>query len=242
MSLISHTPAWKTLSEHWNEIGALRMRDLFEQDPRRADRFSLEQCGIFLDYSKNLITERTMQHLMELARAADLAFWGDSLLRGDKVNNTEGRAVLHMALRNLGYRDYQIDGVDVMPGIRSVLARMRSFSDDVRMGRWLGYTGQPVTDVVNIGIGGSDLGPLMVTEALRPYWQEGLRAQRILLLGAGKQSELDSKQYLKICEQAFSSLNPADTLLSPGVGMAVFAAWVLLAIAGAAIVLKRRDA
>jgi glucose-6-phosphate isomerase len=200
MPLISHTPAWEALGQHWKEIAGLRMRDLFEEDPGRCERFSLEQCGIYLDYSKNLVTEETMHRLMALAQAADLRFWGDSLLRGEKVNNTEGRAVLHMALRDLAYRDYQVDGVDVMPGIRSVLSRMRTFSEDLRSGRWLGYTGQRITDVVSIGIGGSSLGPKMVCEALRPYQSPDLRVHFV--------SNVDGAQLT----QTLATLDPATTL------------------------------
>ena len=175
MSLISQTPAWNTLKNHWNEVAGLRMRDLFDEDPGRSRRFSVEECGIYLDYSKNLITDETIRHLLALAEAADLTSWSESLLRGDKVNNTEGRAVLHMALRNLGYRDFQVDGGDVMPGIRAVLDRMRVFSSEVREGRWEGYGGDKITDVVSLGIGGSSLGPKMVCEALRSYQGAGLR-------------------------------------------------------------------
>ncbi|MGB5639380.1 MAG: glucose-6-phosphate isomerase [Sedimenticolaceae bacterium] len=200
MPLISHTPAWHALEEHWNDIDGLRMRDLFEEDPGRCDRFSLEVCDIFLDYSKNLVTDETMRRLMQLARAADLTFWGDSLLRGEKVNNTEGRAVLHMALRNHGYRDYQVDGSDVMPGIRSVLSRMQTFSDEVRQGRWLGHTGRRITDVVSIGIGGSSLGPKMVCEALHPYQDPTLRVHFV--------SNVDGAQLA----QTLGRLDPACTL------------------------------
>jgi glucose-6-phosphate isomerase len=200
MPLISHTPAWKSLEQHWKEIADLRMRDLFEADPGRCARFSLEQCGIYLDYSKNLITEETMRRLRALAETADLRHWGDSLLRGDKVNNTEGRAVLHMALRDLAYRDYQVDGVDVMPGIRSVLSRMRAFSKDLREGRRRGFTGQRITDVVSIGIGGSSLGPKMVCEALRPYQRPELRVHFV--------SNVDGAQMA----QTLATLDPATTL------------------------------
>ena len=150
MTLISRTPAWDSLKAHWNEIAGLRMRELFDDDPGRSERFSLEACGIYLDYSKNLITGQTMDQLMALAQTADLTFWSDSLLRGDKVNSTEGRAVLHMALRNLGHRDFQVDGGDVMPGIGAVLDHMRTFSKDVRSGRWEGYGGDKITDVVSL--------------------------------------------------------------------------------------------
>ena len=200
MPLISHSPAWRALEAHWKEIAGLHMRNLFEEDPARCDRFSLEQCGIYLDYSKNLITEETMRRLVDLASSADLGFWSESLLRGDRVNNTEGRAVMHMALRNLGDRDYRVDGVDVMPGVRSVLTRMRAFSDDVRAARWLGYSGQAITDIVSIGIGGSSLGPKMVCEALRPYQDAGLRVHFV--------SNVDGAQL----EQTLDTLDPATTL------------------------------
>ena len=200
MSLISQSPAWAALQQHWKEVDGMRMRDLFDEDPGRSARFSLDACGIHLDYSKNLVTDETMQRLMALAQTANLSFWGDSLLRGDKVNNTEGRAVLHMALRNIGYRSYAVDGVDVMPGVRSVLARMRAFSDDVRNGRWLGHTGQRITDVVSIGIGGSSLGPKMVCEALRPYQDPTLNVHFV--------SNVDAAQLM----QKLKFLNAATTL------------------------------
>ena len=200
MPLISQTPAWKSLEQLWARTAGLRMRDLFEEDPGRCERFSLEECGIYLDYSKNLITDETMQHLMALVRTADLTFWGDSLLRGDKVNNTEGRAVLHMALRNVGDRSYQVDGVDVMPGLHDVLARMRVFADEVRQGRWLGHTGRPIRDVVSIGIGGSSLGPRMVCEALRPYQSDDLRVHFV--------SNVDGSQLV----ETLDGLDPATTL------------------------------
>ncbi len=173
--LIDQTKEWKALERHWQSLRGIRMRDLFARDPQRCERYSLSACGINLDYSKNLIDEKAMRLLIDLAEAAELSRWGNRLLRGEKVNTTEGRAVLHMALRNIGYRDYRHEGRDVMPAIRSVLSRMRTFSEDVRAGRWLGYTGQPIRDVVNIGIGGSSLGPKMVCEALRPYQRDDLR-------------------------------------------------------------------
>ena len=176
------------------------MREIFEQDPSRSERLSLSACGLFLDYSKNLIDDKGMALLMDLARAARLSYWGDRLLAGDKVNSTEGRAVLHMALRNLGFRDYQYEGRDVMPDIRSVLSRMRVFSDDVRSGRWLGYTGQRISDVVSIGIGGSSLGPKMVCEALRPYQWDDLRVHFV--------SNIDGSHLA----HTLRNLNPATTL------------------------------
>lgn len=160
------------------------MRDLFANDPQRSERFGLSACGLHLDYSKNLIDQHTMQLLLELAETADLSGWANRLLAGDKVNSTEGRAVLHMALRNLGYRSYHYEGSDVMPAILAVLSRMRTFSNDIRSGRWLGYTGQKITDVVSIGIGGSSLGPKMVCEALKPYQNADLRVHFVSNLDA----------------------------------------------------------
>ncbi|MCB1725570.1 MAG: glucose-6-phosphate isomerase [Gammaproteobacteria bacterium] len=200
MPLISRSQAWQTLESHWSAISGLRMRDLFDDDPDRSRRFSLEACGIFLDYSKNLVTDETLGHLLALAGAADLTTRRDSLLRGDKVNNTEDRAVLHMALRNVGSRSYRVDGDDVMPGIRAVLDRMRAFSDEVRSGRWLGYTGQRITDVVSIGIGGSSLGPKMACEALHPYRQGGPRVHFV--------SNVDGAQLV----QVLAELDAATTL------------------------------
>lgn len=197
---IDQTKEWKALEEHWKTFSSKAMRDLFEQESQRCVDFGLSACGLHLDYSKNLIDHKAMELLFDLARAAELTHWGDSLLRGDKVNTTEGRAVLHMALRNLGFRDYQYEGRDVMPDIRAVLSRMRNFSDDVRGGKWLGYTGQRIKDIVSIGIGGSSLGPKMVCEALRPYQWDDLNVHFV--------SNLDGSHLA----HTLRSLNPATTL------------------------------
>lgn len=168
-------PAWRALQEHQREIAEVHMRDLFADDPQRFDRFSLRLGGILFDYSKNRITTKTMTLLLDLARQAGLAGKIEAMFAGEKYNNTEKRAVLHVALRNRSNRPIFVDGVDVMPGVNRVLAHMRSFSEEVRSGAWKGYTGKAITDVVNIGIGGSDLGPKMVCEALKPYGKNGLR-------------------------------------------------------------------
>lgn len=152
-------PAWRALQEHQREIAEVHMRDLFADDPQRFDRFSLRLGGILFDYSKNRITTKTMTLLLDLARQAGLAGKIEAMFAGEKYNNTEKRAVLHVALRNRSNRPIFVDGVDVMPGVNRVLAHMRSFSEEVRSGAWKGYTGKAITDVVNIGIGGSDLGP-----------------------------------------------------------------------------------
>jgi glucose-6-phosphate isomerase len=150
------------------------MRDLFAQDPRRFQRFSLRFGDMLFDFSKNRITEETLRLLVSLAREADVETWRERMFSGDKINTTEGRAVLHVALRNTLDRPIFVDGKDVMPEVARVRQQMGAFSDAVRSGTWRGQTGERITDVVNIGIGGSDLGPVMVSEALKPYHQPGL--------------------------------------------------------------------
>jgi glucose-6-phosphate isomerase len=175
MSQLTQSPAWQALAVHCQELGETHMRDLFAQDPGRFERFSLRFGDILLDYSKNRITSQTMPLLMNLARQANLADKIEAMFTGQKINVTEERAVLHTALRNRSNRPVLVDGKDVMPEVNRVLAKMRDFSEKVRSGKWLGYSGKAITDIVNIGIGGSDLGPKMVTEALKPYGQPGLR-------------------------------------------------------------------
>ena len=166
--------AWQALQEHQREIADVHMRDLFAADLLRFERFSLQIGDILFDYSKNRITEKTMALLVDLAREAGVQQKIEAMFGGEKYNNTENRAVLHVALRNRSNRPIFVEGDDskkhdVMPDINAVLAKMRAFSEAVRSGAWKGYTGKPITDIVNIGIGGSDLGPKMVCEALKPY-------------------------------------------------------------------------
>lgn len=175
MTNLTQSPAFKHLAEHHRSVADVHMRDLFEQDSDRFRRFSVRLGELLFDFSKNRITDETVQLLLELARERGVPEWRDRMFAGDAINLTEGRAVLHVALRNRGPSPIEVDGEDVMPRVRSVLANMRKFSDAIRSGEWKGFTGQRITDVVNIGIGGSDLGPVMATEALRPYWQNGLR-------------------------------------------------------------------
>ena len=151
------------------------MRDLFAKDPKRFERMSHEACGVFVDWSKQRVTDDTMKMLFALAKQADVEGWRDKMFAGEKINGTEGRAVLHVALRNRSNTPIVVDGQDVMPAVNAVLAKMRDFTERLRSGAWKGHTGKTITDVVNIGIGGSDLGPVMVTEALRPYWKPALR-------------------------------------------------------------------
>jgi glucose-6-phosphate isomerase len=175
MSALTSSAAWQALQRHAEAAAGLHLRDLFAEDPKRFERFSLREGDLLLDVSKNRITAETLRLLLDLARAADLEGWRDRMFAGERINSTEDRAVLHIALRNRANRRVLVDGQDVMPAVNGVLARMRDFSERVRGGAWQGHTGQAIGDVVNIGIGGSDLGPLMVCEALKPYQSKDLR-------------------------------------------------------------------
>jgi len=175
MSALTQSEAWKALEAHHKSVASEHMRRMFEQDPQRFERFSLRFEDILLDYSKNRITEETMRMLLDLARQANLKDWIEKMFNGEKINITEDRAVLHIALRNRSNRPIYVDGQDVMPEVNGVLAHMKEFTNAVRAGEWTGYTGRAITDIVNIGIGGSDLGPVMATEALKPYGKPGLR-------------------------------------------------------------------
>ncbi|MHB0989878.1 MAG: glucose-6-phosphate isomerase [Burkholderiales bacterium] len=172
----SRFPAWKKLKSHQKDMSRISMRYLFAEDAKRFERFSLQAAGIVLDYSKNRITDQTVRLWVELAKESGLSDAIAAMFGGQKINRTEGRAVLHTALRNRANTPVLVDGHDVMPAVNAVLDRLRTFTDAVRKGSWLGYTGKRITDIVNIGIGGSDLGPVMVTQALKPYWQHNLRA------------------------------------------------------------------
>ncbi len=166
---LTETAPWKALEAHYQEIGAVHMRELFSADPDRFGRFSIELEDLLFDYSKNRIDETTVQLLVDLARAGGVSEAAQSMYRGDRINWTEDRSVLHVALRNRADTPILVDGVDVMPQINAVLEHMRRFSETVRYGGWLGFSGRPISTVVNIGIGGSDLGPAMICEALTPY-------------------------------------------------------------------------
>ena len=169
MSKLTETRAWQKLQGHYEKVAPLHMRDLFGTDPERFERLSLRFEDILLDYSKNRITAETMALLFELAREMDVPGWTERMFTGERINFTEDRAVLHTALRHPGGEAVRVDGEDVLPAVHAVLDRMETFTGRVRGGDWVGHTGRAITDVVNIGIGGSDLGPLMACEALRPY-------------------------------------------------------------------------
>ena len=166
--------SWKTL-ENIKKTQTFDLRRLFKEDPARAERFSVSFDDIFLDYSKNLIDENVMKALFGLAEEAGLKEGISAMFRGEKINETENRAVLHTALRDFSEDPIILDGRNIKEDIRRVQGRMKAFAGKVSNKKWFGFSGKPVTDIVNIGIGGSDLGPVMVTEALKPYWKEGLR-------------------------------------------------------------------
>jgi len=174
VSTLTQSKAWLALRAHHKKIAPLHMRDLFAADPRRFVKYSISLGDLLLDYSKNRITEQTLPLLLDLAVQADAKGQIERMFSGEKINTTEHRAVLHSALRNRSNRPILVDGTDVMPDVNAVLAHMREFSEVVRSGAWRGFTGKSITDIVNIGIGGSDLGPAMVCQALKPYAQAGL--------------------------------------------------------------------
>jgi glucose-6-phosphate isomerase len=163
------TNAWKELTEHHNKIKDIHLKELFKNDPERAKKFSIKFNDILLDYSKNMIDDETMELLLSLANECNLKQAIKEMFAGNKINETENRAVYHVALRNNSNTPMYVDGKDVMPEVQSVLGHMKIFSNQVVSGDWKGFTGKSISDIVNIGIGGSDLGPVMVTEALKPY-------------------------------------------------------------------------
>jgi len=192
--------AYQALVGHYIEISRLHMRDMFAEDRGRFKKFSIQVGELLLDYSKNQINEETMGLLFELARTLDVELWRERMFTGEKINNTEGRAVLHIALRNRSNRPICIDGQDVMPEVNRGLTKVAAFAERVRRGEWLGYTGRVITDVVNIGIGGSDVGPQMVCQALKPYHHPHLKLHFV--------SNVDAAHI----EETLVSLDPETTL------------------------------
>jgi glucose-6-phosphate isomerase len=194
------TKSWQHLSEHFEKIKNVQMKDLFANDPQRFNRFSIRFKDILLDYSKNRFTEETLQLLIELADEIDLSDAIHQMFNGAKINQTENRAVLHIALRNRENSPIDVDGNNVMPEVNAVLDKIKDFSIKVISGEWKGYSGQRISDIVNIGIGGSDLGPVMVTETLKPYAKEGLSVHFV--------SNIDGTHMAETLKQ----LNPETTL------------------------------
>ncbi|MGD9880858.1 MAG: glucose-6-phosphate isomerase [Reyranella sp.] len=193
-------PAWPALNKHHKEIAKLTLRHLFDQDPQRGERLAVEAAGVYLDYSKNRVTDETLRLLLQLAEQSGLRENIDAMFRGDKINVSEKRSVLHVALR--APRDATIlhDGQNVVPEVHAVLDRMAGFAVRVRSGTWLGHTGKPIRNVINIGIGGSDLGPVMAYEALRHYSRRDMNFRFV--------SNVDGTDFT----EAVHGLDPAETL------------------------------
>ncbi|NVK20097.1 MAG: glucose-6-phosphate isomerase [Methylocystaceae bacterium] len=200
MSDLTNSPAWKALLSHHEDIKPQHMRDMFEKDPDRFEKFSVRSSGILLDYSKNRITEETMNLLGDLARHCGVEEARNRMFAGEHINITEDRAVYHMALRNRSERPMKVDGEDVMPDVRHVLNKVRRFSEDVRKGHWRGVTGRHIKTVVNIGIGGSDLGVIMALQSLRSYQRDDLTPRFI--------SNVDSSHLV----ETLRNLDPETTL------------------------------
>jgi glucose-6-phosphate isomerase len=166
---LTRRPEWAALQEHYQKIKEVHLRQLFADDPKRGGQLAAEAVGLYFDYSKHRITDETIRLLVQLAEACGLRDRIDAMFRGDKINRTEDRAVLHVALRAPRNSSLVVDGENVVPQVHAVLDRMADFSDRVRSGAWKGYTGKRIRHVINIGIGGSDLGPVMAYEALKAY-------------------------------------------------------------------------
>ena len=198
-SLTAH-PAWKALQMHFQKVRTLHLRQLFADDPQRGERFTAEACGLYLDYSKNRITDETLQLLIQLAEACNLREHIEAMFTGQKINVTEQRAVLHTALRAPKEERIILDGIDIVPEVHAVLDKMADFTHKIHSGEWLGFTGLPIRNVVNIGIGGSDLGPVMAYEALRHYCHRN-RVFRFI-------SNIDGTDFVETTRD----LNPEETL------------------------------
>lgn len=174
MTVLTQLPAWRALEAHYQAIRDVRLRRWFADDPGRGERLNAEAAGLFFDYSKNRVTDETLRLLIALAEARGLRARIDAMFRGERINVTENRAVLHVALRAPRDAVILVDGVNVVPDVHAVLDRMATFAEQVRSGAWIGFTGKPIRNIVNIGIGGSDLGPVMAYEALRHYSDRNL--------------------------------------------------------------------
>src|SRR5580698_1881474 len=193
-------PAWKALEDHYKSIQKTHLRNLFADDPKRGERLTVEALGIYLDYSKNIVTDETLKLLLELAEESGLRARIDAMFRGEKINITEKRAVLHVALRAPKGTSIIVDGQDVVPAVHAVLDKMSNFSERVRSGAWKGYTGKRIRNVINIGIGGSDLGPVMAYEALKYFSDRNMTFRFV--------SNVDGTDFA----EAVQGLDPSETL------------------------------
>jgi glucose-6-phosphate isomerase len=200
MTPLTDLPAWKALQAHYQSLHDVHLRDLFAQDPQRGEHLAIEAAGLYLDFSKQRVTGETIKLLIELANECDLRKKIDAMFRGDKVNFTENRAVLHVALRAPRDAVINVDGQNVVPDVHAVLDKMSAFAERVRRGEWIGHAGKRIRNIVNIGIGGSDLGPAMAYEALRHYSQRDLIFRFV--------SNVDGTDFV----EAVIDLDPAETL------------------------------
>ena len=200
MTQLTHQPAWKSIQDHYHKIQPLHLRKLFAEDPKRGERLAVEALGIYLDYSKNRVTDDTMRLLLDLAESSGLRSRIDAMFNGEKINITEQRAVLHVALRTPKNQSILVDGENVVPKVHQVLDKMSVFADRVRSGEWKGYTGKRIRNVINIGIGGSDLGPMMAYESLKHYSDRNLTLRFV--------SNIDGTDIA----EATRDLDPAETL------------------------------
>mgnify|MGYP001546149147 CR=1 FL=1 len=197
---LTERPAWQALAAHHQTVRNLHLRALFAGDPTRGERLAAEGAGLYLDYSKNRVTDETLGLLLRLADECSLAERIDAMFSGARINVTEQRAVLHVALRAPASERILVDGVDVVPGVHEVLEHMAAFADEIHAGRWRGHSGRPIRNVVNIGIGGSDLGPVMAYEALRHYSRRDMTFRFI--------SNVDGTDFV----EATRDLDPEETL------------------------------
>src|SRR5437764_13291656 len=198
---LTQRPTWKALEAHYQNIRDQHLRTLFAEDPHRGERFTLEAVGIYLDYSKNRVTGETIQLLLELAASSGLRERIDAMFSGEKINVTENRAVLHVALRAPRDESIVVDGENVVPQVHAVLDKMADFSNRVRSGEWKGYTGKRIKNVINVGIGGCDLGPVMAYEALKHYTDRSMTFRFV--------SNVDGTDVA----EATRDLDPAETLV-----------------------------
>ena len=198
----TETKAWKALIEHQLEMKKVQMKELFKKNPQRFEKMSISFGDILFDYSKNIINEETLKKLLQLAEECQVKTAREAMFAGEKINLSEDRAVLHTALRNFSDKSITIDGEDIMPEVRQAREKMKSFCKKIHSGDWKGYTGKKIKNIVNIGIGGSDLGPVMVTEALKPYWIEDIQAFFV--------SNVDGTQIV----ETLKHLNPEETLFT----------------------------
>ena len=198
----TETAAWKALIAHQADMEKVQMKDLFQKDAKRFEDMSLQLGDILFDYSKNIVSKETLEKLFQLAHDCQLDKAREAMFAGEKINETEDRAVMHTALRSFSEESVTLDGEDVMTEIRETRQKMKSFCAKIHSGEWKGYSGKKIKNIVNIGIGGSDLGPVMVTEALRPYWMEGIQAYFV--------SNVDGTQIV----ETLKGLDPEETLFT----------------------------